>query len=372
MLLPPAQQQSRAVHGPASSEWPLPSANYSQRCRHPSRVKQLPPLTAVQHVASMTASSCWDLQQPCLLPQSAAATTAAAHSNSWYNGSSNNRHICQHSFLQAVWGRRQRQRGAPCRIWRRQNSSSTQLPDPWQRQHGQPNPAADGANGANLGAGQYTPPGTAYNTVGSNGTSSNGSTADVWTSTQSNPVAATPAYEQTDWGWDSFSQDWDPAEGLAPEQVEQLEREYQEQLKRRRDAEDPPRDKWITPLLDWQSVLGAVDPDQSRTEDAMADEALTNKEESRQALAFTGRLVVVPLITGALISRAITGPVLGFVLQNNPNAFAMTERQKIEGAAAVHMEETRVRMMMAIGQAPPLNDTGMLMHLHEYALEVSL
>jgi hypothetical protein len=56
--------------------------------------------------------------------------------------------------------------------------------------------------------------------------------------------------------------------------------------------------------------------------------------------------------------------------QNNPNAFAMTERQKIEGASAVHLEETRVKMMMAIGQAPPLDDSTMLRHLHEYALEV--
>jgi hypothetical protein len=57
-------------------------------------------------------------------------------------------------------------------------------------------------------------------------------------------------------------------------------------------------------------------------------------------------------------------------LQNNPNAFAMTERQKMEGAGAVHLEETRVKMMMAIGQAPPLDDAEMLRHLHEYALEV--
>jgi hypothetical protein len=47
----------------------------------------------------------------------------------------------------------------------------------------------------------------------------------------------------------------------------------------------------------------------------MADEALTNKEESREALAFIGRLVVIPLVTGALISRAITDPVLSFSLQ---------------------------------------------------------
>jgi len=58
------------------------------------------------------------------------------------------------------------------------------------------------------------------------------------------------------------------------------------------------------------------------------------------------------------------------VLQNNPNAFALSEHQKLEGAQALHMEETRAKMMMAIGQIPPLNEAGMLEHLHEFALEV--
>jgi hypothetical protein len=34
------------------------------------------------------------------------------------------------------------------------------------------------------------------------------------------------------------------------------------------------------------------------------------------------------------------------------------------------MEEARVKMLMAIGQAPPLNDDDMLQHLREFALEV--
>lgn len=62
--------------------------------------------------------------------------------------------------------------------------------------------------------------------------------------------------------------------------------------------------------------------------------------------------------------------LLCVVLQNNPNAFALSEHQKLEGAQALHMEETRVKMMMAIGQIPPLNEAGMLEHLHEFALEV--
>jgi hypothetical protein len=48
----------------------------------------------------------------------------------------------------------------------------------------------------------------------------------------------------------------------------------------------------------------------------------------------------------------------------------MTGRQKIEGAQKTHEEEARVRMLMAIGQAPPLRETEMMQHLREYAEEV--
>jgi hypothetical protein len=39
------------------------------------------------------------------------------------------------------------------------------------------------------------------------------------------PAGGAPAYEQTDWGWDAAAeQDWDPAEGLGPEQLKDIER----------------------------------------------------------------------------------------------------------------------------------------------------
>ena len=64
-----------------------------------------------------------------------------------------------------------------------------------------------------------------------------------------------------DWGtaWDA--QDWDPAEDLNEQQVEQIADEAEEDF-RRIPGQDTPRDKWITPLLDFKSVSGAVDPDQ--------------------------------------------------------------------------------------------------------------
>ena len=58
----------------------------------------------------------------------------------------------------------------------------------------------------------------------------------------------------------------------------------------------------------------------------------------------------IPLVTGFIVSRALADPVLNFTLQNNEEAFAMNDRQKIEGAHAVHVEETRMRMDAALGK----------------------
>ncbi|KAI8471925.1 MAG: CemA family-domain-containing protein [Monoraphidium minutum] len=225
------------------------------------------------------------------------------------------------------------------------------MPDPWDTsapRSGSPGPGA--ANGYANGNG------AANGYANGNGANGNG-----------RPM---PDYGMTDWGWDAPQQEWDPSEGLSPDQIRGMQADYEAFLRRERAAQDPPRDKWITPLLDWQSIIGAFDPDQSRTEDAMADEALTNRSESRGAIAFAARLVLIPIVTGALVGRALAEPVLSFTLVNNPDAFAMTGRQKIEGASRVHQEEARVRMMMAIGQAPPLNEREMVSHLREFAHEL--
>jgi len=238
-----------------------------------------------------------------------------------------------------------------------------------------------------------------------------------------------PNYDKTDWAWDGGDQNWDPTEGLSPEQRAAADDDYQIYLARMRAAQDPPRDKWMTPLLDWQvgvclcvgkgaglgldrgrlfrethagfdpapaaplihttaplltptppqprhqtkttqSIAGAFDLDQVRTEDSMTDEALTNKAESREAVTFVARLIVIPIVAGALVGRALADPILSFTLGNNPEAFAMTGRQKIEGAQHVHEEEAKVRMLMAIGQVPSLNEREVIQHLREYAHEV--
>jgi hypothetical protein len=72
-----------------------------------------------------------------------------------------------------------------------------------------------------------------------------------------------------EWGRSAWEQDWDPAENLNDDDLDVIADEAEEEFRRGGRGTGPPRDKWITPLLDFQSVSGAVDPDQERTEDTL-------------------------------------------------------------------------------------------------------
>ncbi|GAX83742.1 hypothetical protein CEUSTIGMA_g11167.t1 [Chlamydomonas eustigma] len=178
-----------------------------------------------------------------------------------------------------------------------------------------------------------------------------------------------PTHSPEDWGASAWEQDWDPAEDLNEEDIEQIANEAEEEF-RRNPGQDTPRDKWITPLLDFGSVSGAIDPDQERSEDNLQGEALANQDESQRALRYIAQLVGIPLVSGFIFSRALADPVLSFTLQNNAEAFAMNDHQKVEGAHAVHVEEARLRMDAAIGKSPPLTEEALNEHLSEFALEL--
>ena len=49
-------------------------------------------------------------------------------------------------------------------------------------------------------------------------------------------------------------------------------------------------------------------------------------------------------------------PFYEFVLAFDTNAFALSDRSKVEGAHEIHMHEMRLRMDAAIGRAPPLRE----------------
>ncbi|EFJ52816.1 hypothetical protein VOLCADRAFT_86170 [Volvox carteri f. nagariensis] len=172
-----------------------------------------------------------------------------------------------------------------------------------------------------------------------------------------------------EWGAQSWYEDWDPSVRFSPPQVERIADEGVSRF-RKETRNAGPRDKWITPLLDWDAVREGLDLDQERSEQMLTGEALVNKEESQLAVRYVARLIGIPLVTGFVVSRALADPILNFSLRNNPDAFELSEIQKYEGAKAVHVEETRLRLDMAIGRLPPMTELQMFEHLAEFAAEV--
>lgn len=169
-----------------------------------------------------------------------------------------------------------------------------------------------------------------------------------------------------EWG-SKFDEDWAPSERYVDYVVSVEDRMEAE---RRAAGASTPRDKWLTPLIDLKSITEAFDPDQDRAEDSMQEEALSNKSDSQDAVKYAVKLLFIPLVTGFVISRALAAPILSFTLEHNPQAFAMTEHQIREGAEHVHIEESRLKLDMAIGKIPNLNEDEVLQHLRHYALEL--
>jgi hypothetical protein len=50
-------------------------------------------------------------------------------------------------------------------------------------------------------------------------------------------------------------------------------------------------------------------------------------QESQSAIRYAAQLFFIPLATGFLISRALAGPILDYIMERNPEAFAMTDHQ---------------------------------------------
>ena len=47
---------------------------------------------------------------------------------------------------------------------------------------------------------------------------------------------------------------------------------------------------------------------------------------------YFAQLIGIPLVAGFVVSRVLADPILNFSLRNNPDAFELTDTQKVEGA----------------------------------------
>ncbi len=77
------------------------------------------------------------------------------------------------------------------------------------------------------------------------------------------------------------------------------------------------------------------------------------------AAACAGILVGVPLVVGFTISRILAEPFYEVAQRYNPDVFALSDQEKVEGAKEVHKHELRLVMDAAIGRAPPISDLEM-------------
>lgn len=67
-------------------------------------------------------------------------------------------------------------------------------------------------------------------------------------------------------------------------------------------------------------------------------------------------LLAVPLLVGFATSVTLANPFLEVAQGFNHEVFALTDREKVEGAKHVHTHELRLRMDAAIGRSPPISE----------------
>ena len=153
------------------------------------------------------------------------------------------------------------------------------------------------------------------------------------------------------------------------EEVAELRESIIERRRARRGRRTRVRDEYLRPIVDATGVYNRLLIGEREAEERVFIEAITNQYESREALKFAGILIAVPLAIGLVVSRLVAQPLWQYAERINPDAFALSDEQKVAGADEMHQEEVRLRMEASLGQAPPLTDDAILRHLHEEAVQ---
>lgn len=159
--------------------------------------------------------------------------------------------------------------------------------------------------------------------------------------------------------WERWQRSWSESENEDSAWSEDLTSEEANQIRYPRQV-DPirglPRDAYLRPMIDARGIRQRLAFKSQVGEDELRSEFGANQEESRRAITFSATLLGVPLLAGFCISRLLAEPVFHVYEHFTPNAFAISDRQKLEGAEMVHKEELRLQMDVAIGRHPPLTD----------------
>lgn len=128
----------------------------------------------------------------------------------------------------------------------------------------------------------------------------------------------------------------------------------------------------MDPTLDSASWGDTGNPDQGAVEASLRLEMRANEWESRQAVKFALLLLAAPLIVSAGTRHFIVDPGLAALETAHPGVFALSPKQRVEGAGRVREHEQRLRFYAAVGQAPPLGPDELELRLREEAYEIAL
>lgn len=123
-------------------------------------------------------------------------------------------------------------------------------------------------------------------------------------------------------------------------------------------------------MIDYRGIRQRLAFKSQVGEEELQSEFEANQAESRRGISFAAYLLLVPLVTGFCISRLIAEPAFYVLQQQSPEAFAPSERQRVEGAEEVHKEELRLQMDVSLGRAPPLTEGQLQWRLRTEAKEL--
>ncbi|BDA48808.1 Proton extrusion protein PcxA [Coccomyxa sp. Obi] len=192
------------------------------------------------------------------------------------------------------------------------------------------------------------------------------------------PPGMDPAAEDDDWDdWGDWGEpkvlsDW-VDEGQAARRNGKPSSQSRRRGRRRRDRDphEPPRDEYLRPMVDTQGIKYRIGLNEDEVTEDIREEFEENQRESWAALKFAGVLLGVPIVVGFTVSRILAEPFYEVAQRYNPQVFAVSDREKVEGAKLVHRHELRLRMDAAIGRAPPISDMEMQMELRREALHIA-
>ncbi|KAK9917370.1 hypothetical protein WJX75_003623 [Coccomyxa subellipsoidea] len=177
--------------------------------------------------------------------------------------------------------------------------------------------------------------------------------------------------EWGDWGEPKVLSDWVDEAQAARRNGKARPQSSRRRGRRRRDAQQPPRDEYLRPMVDTTGIRYRIGLNEDEMTEDIREEFEENQRESWAALRFAGVLVGVPIVVGFTVSRILAEPFYEVAQRYNPQVFAVSEREKVEGAKLVHKHELRLRMDAAIGRAPPISDLEMQMELRREALRLA-